>query len=485
MKADEVPPSETIHFLANKSVSASNLSSSNKLSFLALPFGPECYFGDSVPIRHLLHVVDSVLVHEVQRIEPKLPGYFAYSYKTPQDPEQDYCRVNLVEFLDIVKAEVKIDDEDTSVDTKCDVDGQRYFQMYLTKERSKPEYCLLCKRGNKRAGAIAAEAKAVTNSSFKAVAQGVALASEFAMDQVKKGFGRWDEVVVVFVLTYGDAIQFGAVYILEENFPCATMLTRPLSLLLPTDRDTVSRWVVALGSHCSQCAAKLRNNVEKPDIRCSLNANIFLKPIVTDDIKNASFAVVQLLSTFKTLHEYAPCRDYILFPLGVMGMPDEEQIDGRAQVMNCLIAKFKQGNTLYQSPGYPLIIYRKLDSKWRNCAECVVELAAIFDQFVEQVRIIFESVFMAGLVHLDGRLANFMFCDNGDMVKVKLLDWDSCTRVGYRISPAVREAFEGDARYPSGETHASEAVHIFFLNKIVDDLTSASLSTETSKKLGI
>ena len=30
-----------------------------------------------------------------------------------------------------------------------------------------------------------------------------------------------------------------------------------------------------------------------------------------------------------------------------MGMPDEEQIDGRAQVMNCLIAKFKQGNTLY------------------------------------------------------------------------------------------------------------------------------------------
>ena len=71
------------------------------------------------------------------------------------------------------------------------------------------------------------------------------------------------------------------------------------------------------------------------------------------------------------------------------------------------------------------------------------------------------------------------------MVKVKLLDWDSCTRVGYRISPAVREAFEGDARYPSGETHASEAVHIFFLNKIRDDLTSASLSTETSKKLGI
>ena len=46
-------------------------------------------------------------------------------------------------------------------------------------------------------------------SSFRAVAQGVALASEFAMDQVNKGLGSWDEVTVVFVLTYGDAIQFG------------------------------------------------------------------------------------------------------------------------------------------------------------------------------------------------------------------------------------------------------------------------------------
>jgi len=112
----------------------------------------------------------------------------------------------LVKFLDIIKAEVKPDDEDTSVDTKCDADAQRYFQMCLMKEGSKPEYCLLYKRGNKLADAVAAEAKAVTHSTFKAIAQGVVLASEFAMNQVSKGFGSWDEVMVVFVLTYGDAI---------------------------------------------------------------------------------------------------------------------------------------------------------------------------------------------------------------------------------------------------------------------------------------
>lgn len=89
---------------------------------------------------------------------------------------------------------------------------------------------IMYKSGNKLAGAVAA--KAVMDSSFKAVAQGVALASEFAMDQVNKGFGSWDEVLVVFVLTYGDSFQFAAVHILEENFPRATILTRPLSFLL-------------------------------------------------------------------------------------------------------------------------------------------------------------------------------------------------------------------------------------------------------------
>jgi len=102
-------------------VTASHLSSSTKLSFLALPFGPDCYFGDSEPIKNLLRNVDNVSVHEVQRIEPKLPGYFAYSYKIPSNREQEYCRVNLVEFLDIVNAEVKTNDEDTTVDRKCDI----------------------------------------------------------------------------------------------------------------------------------------------------------------------------------------------------------------------------------------------------------------------------------------------------------------------------------------------------------------------------
>ena len=379
-----------------------------KLSFLALPLGPDCHFGASAQIEQLLNSVENVSVLDIQRIESKLPGYFAYSYKVPRDPEQDYCKINLVEFLHIVKAEIKLEDDETSVDIKSEADCQRYFQTYLTKEGSKTDYCLVYRKGNKRLGLVAAEAKAAVHSSFQAVAQGVALAAEFAMDQVCKGFANWDEAMVVFVLSFGDSIQFGAVYILEDNFPCTTMLTRPLSLLLPRDRDIVSRWAVALGINCSQCANRVRKWIKKPANRCNLKSNIFLKPIVTDDIKSASFAMAQLLCTFRTLYEYVPCRDYILFPLGVMGMPDEDQVEGRARVMDCLIYQFKQGY-FYESPGFPLVIYPKLDENWHNCEESIVELRSISEQFISQVRNIFDLVFAAGLIHLDGRLANFMF----------------------------------------------------------------------------
>ena len=196
-----------------------------------------------------------------------------------------------MEFLDIVNAEVRLEDKETCVFAKSDTEAQQYFQRYLTKESREVEYCLVCKKGDMRTGLVATEAKAVMHSSFQAVAKGVALADEFAMDQVCKGFTNLD---VVFILAFGDSIQFGAVYILEDNFPCATMLTRPLSLLLPRDRDTISRWAVALGIYCSQCANRLRKCVKKSINRCTLKSNIFLKPIVTEDIKSASFAMAQL-----------------------------------------------------------------------------------------------------------------------------------------------------------------------------------------------
>jgi len=56
-----------------------------------------------------------------------------------------------------------------------------------------------------------------------------------------------------------------------------------------------------------------------------------------------------------------------------MGMPDEEQMTGRAKVMDCLMAKVKQG-PFYSTPGFPLIIYPKLDDQWHH-----------FEKFINEV----------------------------------------------------------------------------------------------------
>ena len=458
-------------------MSASRLSSSEKLSFLSLPFGPTCYFGSHPSINLLLTEVNSVSTEIFRRIEPLLLGRFALSYKTPTRPEQDFCRTNLVEFLDVVINLVPTEIRSV-LQTKCDADAQRFYVPFLTKEGSLPEMCILYKSGDTRTGVVAAEAKSVFNSAFEATPQAVALAAEFAMDQVCLGLAKWHEVLVVFVLTFGDSIQFGAVYLLEENFPCATMLSRPLSFLLPTDRDIISCWAVALGSYCGRCVQLFQSISNMADNRCVLTVNyFFLKPVVAIDLETASFALVQLLCAFQMLYDYEPCRKYIEFPIGQMGMPDEEQVQSRKAVIKNLDVKFRSGNELYLVPGFPIVIYRRLDKNWRNCADCLEELSSIADTFLTEIREVFSAVANAGLIHLDGRLANFMFLnsftsedDPKPELRLKLIDWDSCARVGYNLSETIKASFQGDHRYPSGESVATISIHEYFIRKIENQL---------------
>jgi hypothetical protein len=178
-----------------------------------LPFGPSCYFGSHPSINVLLTEVNNISIESVQRIEPLLLGRFAVSYKTPARPEQDFCRANLVDFLDLVNNLVPGEFRN-ALSTKCDADAKRFYVPFLTKGDSLPEMCILYKKGDTRTGIVAAEAKPVFNSAFEASPQAVALAAEFAMDQVSLGLAEWQDVLVVFVLTFGDSVQFGAVYLL-------------------------------------------------------------------------------------------------------------------------------------------------------------------------------------------------------------------------------------------------------------------------------
>jgi len=102
-----------------------------------------------------------------------------------------------------------------------------------------------------------AEAKTVDHGYHEAGAQGVSLSADFAMEIASMGIPTAD-IAVSFVLTFSDSVQFGAVYLIEDNFPCAVMLSPPLSLLMDSTRASVARWIAAaVGNHCNAVATYL------------------------------------------------------------------------------------------------------------------------------------------------------------------------------------------------------------------------------------
>lgn len=430
----------------------------------------------------LLNAVRAVSGKEVMEIECSLPKNFAHSYKAPTLPEQSYCRANLAEFLTLVENRPLLGGVSARISMKGGVDLFDYFTMHLMKPTSSPECSIVFHKTGIRAGLVAAEAKTVYNTGYPAMAQAVALAGDFAMSQVSSGLALWNDVLVPFVLSFGDCLQIGAVYIIEDNFPCAALLTGPLSLMLPADRDELSRWVVALSQHCLHCDELFALKLGRADDtnRCRLiSSRLFLKPIQVDDFRLASFAATQLLSSFRLLYDRKACWEFMEFPLGLMGMPDGTiHKDAKRAVLGALDAKFKEEHKLLDQSGLPIVIYRRLGPEWLNCEEHLEKLVDVAADFVKEVESVFQHVLDAGLIHLDGRLGNFMCtlpsaAAAGWKVKVKLIDWDSCARVGHKLPDVLVRAMEGDPRYPDDNSTATAVFHDHFVKQIEDSLVIA------------
>eukprot|EP01036_Dinobryon_divergens_P032675 gene32675-42317_t len=95
------------------------------------------------------------------------------------------------------------------------------------------------------------------------------------------------------------------------------------------------------------------------------------------------------------------------------------------------------------------------------------------EEFLRIVGDIFAAVEGAGLIHLDARLYNFMYALEGNSLSVKLIDWDSCLRIGRHLPQRLIQSFRGDYRYPQqGNSIATPLFHQYFYRRIVDDLSA-------------
>jgi hypothetical protein len=302
------------------------------------------------------------------------------------------------------------------------------------------------------------------------------------MDQVAKGV-PWSQVLVPIVLAFSDSVQFGAVYILPPSFPCAVMLSHPLSLLTWETRAEVSRWIRAIGLLCRRQADLVAKicPITRPIVTCRLDTGgLFLKPVSVQDPRTAGNAVAHLLRIFDLLSRSTSLTDCVVFPLGRMGLPSAAQMNMRRPVINTLnIPRFV--NMTQDTDGWPIFIYPRLDNTWVEGSLCT-GLHRYQEYVVQRLTTMLDAVEAAGVIHLDLRLSNVMVrmpvdtCVTGAVPELRLVDWDCSLRVGVPVPETLLLAFERDNRYPSGLTIATAAYHHFFINVIRETLRNAAVA---------
>eukprot|EP01036_Dinobryon_divergens_P032674 gene32674-42316_t len=283
----------------------------------------------------------------IAQLVQNLPVRFAHTAKKPKLPEENFCRRNLYAILNLVLYYIDIDRIPFSV--RSGVDLWEFCKYFLVKATSVPKTSLVYDDLIWKCGVIGGDSRTVDNGYHEAAAQGVSVCADFAMDIADMGVPI-HKVLVPFILTFSDSVQFGAVYLIDENFPCQVMLSPPLSLMTEETRVSIAKWVLALAKFCDKQAMTLASS-KIPTVRlnnkCKLHPErLFFKPIMADCIERASFAVTHLLSAFQLLNSHEPCKKYIVFPLGRMGMPGDTQYEMKTLLLSILDDKFKTSHVI-------------------------------------------------------------------------------------------------------------------------------------------
>eukprot|EP01031_Cornospumella_fuschlensis_P042905 gene42905-52424_t len=186
--------------------SASALSANDGLAFIALPYGPGCYWS----ARSLI----TDLVAEVEHIQPEaLPKVFnarrvdlPISYKTPPQGEEHYCRVTLDEICSAIAVGASLlTSQRVSVVQASQVGNK--IDFFCASRRTSPEPVIMYEWNGFSVGLIANEAKSVDASLYECMCQAVQMASDCALTMLQ--FLQSDDIVVPYVTSAGFSVQFG------------------------------------------------------------------------------------------------------------------------------------------------------------------------------------------------------------------------------------------------------------------------------------
>jgi hypothetical protein len=241
---------------------ASKLAGAGELSVLNFPYPPICFH----PFRRGIDLIRTAktTADEKPDFQPYILStmdvHYQWTHKVPLKPEESICRLNLdyimQKLLTICQAQCSDEVQKNKITTQSASAAMSALKFVtnnssFANKSTLPEPILLYKLNNNSLGLITSEAKAVTDSCSVTFAQAIQVASDCALQtfnymQANDKSVTYEDVVVPFVVAASDKVQFGVVYLIQNNFPNSCLLSEEISLLNPDGRVEISRWLFAL-----------------------------------------------------------------------------------------------------------------------------------------------------------------------------------------------------------------------------------------------
>ena len=412
-------------------VPSSKLASTNSFSHVALPVGPGCFYPPRNALSSLVNKVkelQGVNINDVQMCLKDMQYWkSAHTYKVPDSPEGSFTRAN----LDILMNSILNRIPESQIKHKLSVQSaegiKNKIPFFFAKSSSLSEPVVMFRWDDTSVGLIASEAKALDASMYQTYAQAVQVASDCAVNLgllfAACGISTQD-IIVPFITTSWDVMQFGAVYLMDNYYPSAVLLSSQLSLNCRTDMLQICYWIIALAQHCYHmgnmleplCAkvneessppalyttsssssvkrvkptplakgttSSIRGTLKSPSsldyyetasVCLPSSGKYFYKPLtLTTENSPESFRALLsgLMSRFYDLYHFSntAVRDLVVFPEGIIAYPDKYQDDIKAFLRQefqtlCQLKSIDENSyetASYCTAGYPIVLYPMLD----------------------------------------------------------------------------------------------------------------------------
>ena len=303
---------------------------------------------------------------------------------------------------------------------------------------------------------IPSEAKRPMHSPLLCLFQGGALGSDIIINMRAAGLPLEDCAVPI-VLSAGQSIQIGGVYLLPNHYPVFCTLSRVLSVSSYDDIKELSWWAFHMAKLAKATVAKIPKSIMSkskgkdlvPELALRL---LFLKPVRAQFGSHKSYVsfhrgrVNAMLRIYRLLYGKGFAK-YIQFPLGLLQIP--RQGHGLHKLITDRIAHTMKPRTNDLKPFTPLMVYKFLDPKEGLTTDNPPQ--ELFKPYMSHLHEAITGCTEVGVVFLDLRPANIMWkpVASGTDVDMRLIDFEDVYVQGWTIRETLVESHKDpdDRRY--------------------------------------